>query len=147
MDTRFYSALTLHHKSGAALHPLMKRQGETWGIQLGKAFFTDDAAILRAILVEQSSVRCSNAAGDVVANYTVGKPATPTYELSPHLHRHVADAPVKPQNWASAPKPHANAALDTPLPELNGNELDRLMTPRNYLIAAAVLALLVLVVF
>lgn len=161
MQSGFFTDVSLNHKSGAILHPISKQQAGVWGVTVAGTFLSDAEAIVRAIVLDLGSVRCSNEAADVTANYVIGKPATPSYALDPRWLAVAAAAPIPPSNaTASAEEsrpavapagPTAPAAvhpaLDVADPELSGNELDRLMTPRNYAIAAVVLVALVLWVF
>ncbi|QGG81162.1 hypothetical protein GH975_11545 [Litorivicinus lipolyticus] len=155
MQSGFFTDVSLNHKSGAVLHPISKKQAGVWGVTVSGTFLSDAEAIVRAIVLDLGSVRCSNEAADVTANYVIGKPATPTYTLDSRWLSLAVAAPIQPNNAtadeasapAAAPMPTSPAAvhpaLETAAPDLSGNELDRLMTPRNYAIAAAVLVALV----
>ena len=135
MSQELFKGITLHHKDGFDVHPVM-RDG---GVKVDGTVLANGEEIVRAILAG-GATRGTNEAGQGNGNYRVGTPATPTYTLADEF-QHLDGGAPKPAvterpSSTSKPQPEPVAA------KLDGNALDKTINSKGKYIAWGIAAFL-----
>ena len=143
MSVELFRGITLHHKDGYDVHPIIK----DGGVKIGGEVVSGDEAIVKALLAG-GATRGTNDQGQGNGNYRIGKPATPTYTLASELaHLDQGGTSEQPASVTaeptSAPKPSPTPASV----KLEGNELDDTIESKGkYVIWGIIIVALAVVV-
>lgn len=145
MSVELFRGITLHHKDGYDVHPIIK----DGGVKISGEVVSGDEAIVKALLAG-GATRGTNDQGQGNGNYRIGKPATPTYTLAAEL-AHLEPGSSKQQPASAAAKPPSQSLSKpsaTPASvKLEGNELDDTIESKGkYVIWGIIIVALAVVV-
>ena len=143
MSVELFRGITLHHKDGYDVHPIIK----DGGVKIGGEVVSGDEAIVKALLAG-GSTRGTNDQGQGNGNYRIGKPATPTYTLASELaHLEQGNATEQPALETAKPTPEPKPSPTPASVKLEGNELDDTIESKGkYVIWGIIIVALAVVV-
>ena len=142
MSVELFRGITLHHKDGYDVHPIIKDGGK-----IGGEVVSGDEAIVKALLAG-GATRGTNDQGQGNGNYRIGKPATPTYTLASELaHLDQGDASEQPASVTAESTPAPKSSPTPASVKLEGNELDDTIESKGkYVIWGIIIVALAVVV-
>ena len=143
MSVELFRGITLHHKDGYDVHPIIK----DGGVKIGGEVVSGDEAIVKALLAG-GATRGTNDQGQGNGNYRIGKPATPTYTLASELaHLDQGSASEQPAPVTAEPTPASKPSPTPASVKLEGNELDDTIESKGkYVIWGIIIVALAVVV-
>ena len=143
MSVELFRGITLHHKDGYDVHPIIK----DGGVKIGGEVISGDEAIVKALLAG-GATRGTNDQGQGNGNYRIGKPATPTYTLASELaHLDQGDASEQPASVTAESTPAPKSSPTPASVKLEGNELDDTIESKGkYVIWGIIIVALAVVV-
>ena len=143
MSVELFRGITLHHKDGYDVHPIIK----DGGVKIGGEVVSGDEAIVKALLAG-GATRGTNDQGQGNGNYRIGKPATPTYTLAAELaHLDQGGGSEQPASETAKPNPAPKPSPTPASVKLEGNELDDTIESKGkYVIWGIIIVALAVVV-